>query len=123
MFKPKTDEEKVFSPSVINIMLALLAGIVLPLAFQNMVATTVSNLSTAPVLIDGQIEQVTNQDVGFAGIIIAIIAMVYIVLVAYQIRFIAILQSHVSVFAFAITVVGPFVIWLGLPFILQSFNS
>jgi hypothetical protein len=123
MLKPKTDEEKVFSPSVINIMLALLAGIVLPLAFQNMVATTVSNLSTAPVLINGQIEQATNQDVGLAGIVIAIIAMVYVVLVAYQIRFIAILQSHFSVFAFAITVVGPFVIWLGLPFILQSFNS
>lgn len=123
MGKHVMENNRIFSPTVVNWIVALFAGVCLPLISQNWIAKAISNLSTTPTLIDDKIVQISEQEVGVAGIILIVVAFIYLIFVAYQIRFIAILKTHASVFAFTITTLTPFVIWIGLPFVLQSFNS
>jgi hypothetical protein len=123
MNKHVKSEDRIFSPAVTNWILALTVGLLLPFFTQNVIATAISNLSSAPILIDGQIQETSGQEMGLAGIILIVATIIYFIFTAYQIRFIALLKTHTSVFAFVVTVLGPFIIWIGLPFVLQAFNS
>lgn len=108
--------KEVFTPKAVNWLLAIIFGIALPVVGQSFIAEMVSSLNTLPTYVNGEIVQPGDPTPAMIGL--SILFIVYILVFAYQILFIAKLKTHSSVWALTITVACPLVISVALPSIL-----
>lgn len=120
---PLNKEDKIFSPLVVNWLIAIIVGILLPLIAQDYIATAVSGLSDASVIVKGDIVAPDGKSIAFSASVLVIASFAYITALAYQIRFLVILKTHNSTFALITTIFCPVFVWIAVPFILSSWFS
>ena len=113
---------KIFSPAVTNWLIALIAGLVLPLLAQSKIAYFIQNLSSTPYLVAGKMVIPTPDELSFAPIVLGFISIIFFIIVIYQFRFLAILKTHSSVWALIFTVAAPYLLWFQIPLIIEWIN-
>lgn len=122
MEKADKDARRTFSPALINWLIGIAVGIVVPLFAQDIIASQISNLSTLPTITGTKINTVDPTSVFIAACVLFVVFVGYVASLAYQIRYISSLRTHSSVWAFVITSVGPIFVWLVLPYALIAFS-
>lgn len=114
-----TKEEKpskLFTPAVISWVVAIAVGLVAPLFLQGIVAGQISNLSTHIPQTTDEIVKPDPAGMFVASLFLFILAFGYIVAIASQIYYIAILKTFKSIWPFVITVLGPVFMWTVVPY-------
>jgi len=104
------------SPKVVNWVIAVIVGVVFPFGTQNLLVWLVSLLDTTPIMVDNKVVYTGDPVLGVIGL--TFMGLMYIIGFSYQIRYIALLKTHSSVFAFVLTISGPVVVLFVLPLIL-----
>lgn len=110
--------KEIFTPKLVNWLLATIFGVVIPVAGQSFIAGMVSDLNSNPSLVEGEIVQAGSPVPALIGL--SILFFCYILVLAYQVFFIVKLRSHSSVWAFTITATLPFIISITVPLLVTS---
>lgn len=108
-----------FSPAMINWLIAIVVGLIVPLFSQDFIGNQIIKFSTPlPTTADEAITITEPSTMLFAALSLFILVGTYVIAIGFQILYIAKLQKINTIFSFALTITGPFIIWLVLPYIL-----
>lgn len=113
----KEKETRVFSPKVLTWLVAIVAGILLPLFTQDLVINQISNLSPLPSSTVNS-RPIDSSAISLSVLILTIYFVAYVSAVAFQVYFIAKLATVWPVIALIITLTVPAIIWFALPYML-----
>jgi hypothetical protein len=109
---------KSFTPTMINWLIALIVGLIIPLFSQDFVGNQIVKFSTPlPTTVDEIVTIADPSAMLFAALSLLILTGGYVIALGFQILYIAKLQTTNTVFSFALTLIGPFIVWLVLPYV------
>lgn len=103
--------QKIFTPTIVNWLVALSLGGIIPFALQDYIAIAISSFNSLPSLNETAIQYPLT----LSTTIVLATLLTYVIGFAYQARYIALLKTHSSVWALITTILGPITIWFILP--------
>ncbi len=110
--------KELFSPKFVNWLIAIVFGAVIPIGGQAFIANIIAGLNFTPSYANGEI---VPADPSGPVLWISVLFVAYVTAIAYQIRYIAMLKTHSSVFALIVTLVVPVLASVTMPILLGSF--
>lgn len=107
----------VFSLPVINWILMIVGGILVPVFIQPYISEIISGLSNQPEIIEGQVIRYGVDDFLQSLMILTIISISFITVFAHQLYLLVKLKTYTSMWLLVLTVCSPLAVWVILPII------
>lgn len=110
--------KSVFTPLTTLWLSAVAFGVILPIILQNMVASWVSNLSSASYLENGVPVTPTLNDFYVSVAFLTLLLIGYIIVFSHQAFYVFKNKNYSSLWSLILILTGPIFIWLVLPALL-----
>jgi hypothetical protein len=110
---------KIFSPTVVGWLVALLAGVLAPIFLQPYVSTVIAGLSSQADLVGGKIVEYGTAEFNTAVSVLVGVFSGWFVAVAHQLWLLVFSRRYGLVWSLVITAVGPAIVWFLLPALMQ----
>lgn len=112
-----------FSPLTVSWLVAITVGIIMPLFIHDFIIAQLSLFSPTVSPDMGTVTSPTSSTLLLASLSLFLIAVVYISALGFQILTIAKLKKAFAIIPFVVTVLGPFFIWLTVPYLVAAITS
>lgn len=113
--EPKGFIKSVFTPLVSLWLSAVMFGLILPVLSQNIIASWVSNLSSASYLQNGVAITPTLSDFYNSVAFLTAIIILYIIVSCHQAFYVFKIGKYAGLWSLIVTITGPIFVWLVLP--------
>jgi len=111
----KEKNGQIFSSEMLAWLISVVVGILLPLFTQDLIISSIANLSAMPETLANTTQ--TNTTVVTSALTLWGFFLAYATAIAFQIYFIAKTLRLLTVFALIVTMVAPITIWVALPYL------